>query len=226
MKRYICLVLLTSCATASYPAGDPADAGPADAFSRIDARAVPDARVVDANPAAPPDAYVPPPPPPNPTCAEHNLPLVNPRFDSGPVVWTELGSYPIINAIEGAHTPPYLAWLGGELDYADALYQDVAVPAGSTQLRLSGQALIITNESGGDYDLINIELGDTNHNFLESLAVWSNTSAAADWSYFIVGSTQGYPGRTIRLFFSSSNDNMYSTSFYFDSLNLTALVCQ
>ncbi|NVB82161.1 MAG: hypothetical protein HOV81_27515 [Kofleriaceae bacterium] len=206
--------------------GQPIDArtgGPADA--RADGMTVspPDAR---------PDAY-------QCTPMARQL-LVNPVFDldANGTGWTQQLIDPAGPLITGdgipEHSAPYEVWLGGliGLDYGvqtvtDVIYQDVAIPAGTTQLVLTGQYAVGTDESGGlVYDTASVELIQTNGTPIESVIALNNTTTTANWVPLSKTFTSNVAGQTVRLRMTSTNDDIYATSFFFDTFALTATVCQ
>ncbi len=130
---------------ASVPDAFVPDAFVPDAFVP-DAFVAPDA-MIDA--AVTPDACV-------PVVSEL---LLNPALDLTPmgVSWQQTpfnAMYPLITDQDGPaeHSAPYKAWLGGFVAAApggtatDVLWQDFAVPAGTTQLALSYNYMVGTQE--------------------------------------------------------------------------------
>lgn len=212
------------------------DAKPIDAMvdaTPIDA-APPDAAPPDAAPpdAAPPDAY-------QCTVMTRQL-LLNPVFDLTPraVNWTEQNidnAYPVITDQDGVveHSAPYKAWMGGFVaptiggSVSDGLYQDVMVPAGTTMLVLTGYYEVRTGESGATvYDTAQVALTQTNGTPIETALSLSNATPTTAWTAFSKTFTPNLSGQTVRLRFTSSNDDSFATSFYYDTLALTATYCQ
>ena len=149
---------------------------PVDAAPHIDARpdAPPDARPIDA----PPDACVP----------QTTELLLNPVFDLSPagIDWTQVPidpAYPpITRTMQGgfaAQTAPYKAWMGGivpaqmgQVECTDVVYQDVVVPAGTTQLVLTGYYVVGTNETTtASYDTGVVDLLQTNGTPIENVDI-------------------------------------------------------
>jgi hypothetical protein len=109
----------------------------------------------------------------------------------------------------------------------DVLYQDVAVPMGTTQLRLTGYYLIGTQEPDPiAYDSAQVALTQTNGTPIEVALSLNNTTAAATWTPLDKVFTANLSGQTVRLRFTSSNDDAFNTNFFFDTLALTATYCQ
>ncbi len=213
------------------------DADLGDARISIDAAidAPIDARPLDAfkfEDAPPPDACV-------PLITEL---LTNPVLDLSPtgIGWTEVpiqnlpgGPYPIITS-DGlaAQSPPFKAWLGGaagedanpEQDsLTDQLYQDVAVPALTTQLVLTGFYVVGTTETGSVvYDTGSLDLLQTNGTPIENVMALNNTTTVSDWTTFSHTFTANVSGQTVRLRATSTNDITNNSNFFFDTLSLKA----
>ncbi len=161
--------------------------------------------------------------------------LTNPAFDLTPMGtgWVQTpfnAAYPIITDQDGLaeHTAPYKAWLGGWDEPAtDAMYQDIAIPAGTTQLTLRGQYAVSTSETGTSvYDTCNVELRNTSGGLLQSVMALSNRTTTTGWTAFQLTFSSPHAGQTVRLHFRSSSDISLATAFFFDSLALDATVCQ
>lgn len=229
MRKYLLpfLSLYLGCATAD---GTPAPSGtvPPDALLSYDAGVHPS--VSDAMDDIPPVPITPdagsPPDASEPVCSEVQV-VNNGFFDQGNTGgWVTLGEYQIINANDSAVTPQYLAWFGGVADYQDALYQDVAIPTGTTRLRLNAYVFVATTETDvGAYDSFAVEIGDTANNLLESVTYFTDDTNTPYWMEFTNMLSGNYSGQIIRLFFSSQNDALYATSFYLDNVDLFAVVC-
>jgi len=226
-KPYLLAVILTGCATAGsqdIDVGDDPDAaaGESDA-RRIDAASLPidampiDAMAIDAAPG----------------CTVQTVQvLTNNAFDAGNVSWVTApfnAAFPMIdNLADSGYAPQsggFGAWLNGyAVTSSDRMYQDVAIPASTTALTLTGYRLIYTDEAGGTFDTASLQVRSTSDAVLATLASWSNADAGGTWQVFSfnVGS---YAGQTIRLHLSSASDNSFQTSFLFDTLVLNATVC-
>ena len=92
--------------------------------------------------------------------------LRNPNFDLGAVDWMETGdafiSHEDANPDVFAHTPFYLAWLGGYDLPADDVFQTVTIPASATSITLSFYYNIVTEEVGtGVFDTLEIYFWET-----------------------------------------------------------------
>lgn len=250
VMRYLAALLLVGCASgqSAVAPGDgdismlpdaetPADA-PADAEPHVPDDAPPDARPdapPDAPPAVPPDAAM----PDAYVCQVMTMQLLqNPALDLTPVGtgWVQQNidnAYPIITADGIApQSAPYKAWMGGFVatsgTLTDQLYQDVMVPAGTTQLRLTGYYLVGTEETSTTmaFDTAQVGLTETNGTPIETALSLSNLSAVGTWTAFDKTFTTNQSGKTVRLRFTSTTDNSFNTNFFFDTLTLTATYCQ
>lgn len=254
VMRYLAAFLLVGCASgqsAVAPSdGDismlpdaetPADA-PADAEQHVPDDAPPDARPdapPDAPPAVPPDAAM----PDAYVCQVMTMQLLqNPAFDLAPAGtgWVQQPIDPsvtIVTDYDGAveQSAPYKAWLGGaagedlgKTSITDMLYQDVVVPAGTTQLRLTGYYWVATNETTttAAYDTAQLALVETNATPIETVLSLSNLTTTSTWTAIDKTFTMPQAGKTVRLRFTSTNDITLHTNFFFDTLALTATYCQ
>jgi hypothetical protein len=179
--------------------------------------------------AAPPDAY---------QCVvmTRNL-LTNPALDLNPsgMGWVQQNidnAYPIVTGDDGIpeHSAPFKAWMGGIVGggtATDVLYQDVAVPANTTQLRFTGYYEVRTGETGSTvYDTGQVGITQTNGTPIETIRTFSNAAPTTAWTAFSYNVAANLSSQTVRLRFTTSNDFSNATSFYFDTLALTATYCQ
>ena len=167
--------------------------------------------------------------------------LVNPALDLSPMGtgWQQTlidPMAPLITDEDGIteHSAPYKAWLGGIVapnigqSVTDVLWQDVAVPAGTTQLTLSYYVAVATGESASDtniYDTASVAITQTNGTVIAAVASYSNRTPIATWTQVTFNVPQNLSGQTVRLRLTSSNDFSLATSFWFDSFNLSATHC-
>lgn len=223
------LALVGGCASAGSSPGNPPDAGsgtsmPDAGTTPVDAPSTP----VDAPTVTPPDA-----PPAGCTMVTRNL-LVNGSFDTAPVGmgWTETPidpMYPIVTA-DGTlvQSAPNKAWMGGfEQVATDVLYQDIAIPASTTTLALGGYYEIRTGELPFlAYDSAKVQLTTTSNAVLQTVLDLDNLDSTTAWTPFTVGFATTYAGQTIRVRLTTTSDATDATSFYFDTLTLTATYCE
>jgi hypothetical protein len=235
MKRVLLVASLAACASGQQNGGViDADTSqpPVDAKvyrdGQIEGHA--DARPIDAAiDARPLDAYV---------CTTHVTQLLgNPALDlaaAAPWVQTNIdNAYPIIGNLGtfAPHSAPNKAWMGGIVapsgqNVTDVLHQDVAIPAGTSSLVLTYQYVVGTQETGSTvYDRGYVDLLKTDGTPLESVQQLTNATTNAAWAPFTKTFTGNYSGQTVRLRFTSTNDDLRVTNFFFDTVALTATYC-
>lgn len=173
-----------------------------------------------------------------PTCTSPmmvNL-LANPAFDATPVGmgWTEtqLDMETIIrgDSLITEDTAPNLAWLGGVpiTGGTDALDQMVMVPASTTAIAMSGRYQTRSSETTANLDTAKIGIqpmvGTT---YIGPTLDLSNSTTAAVWTDFnVVLPPAMLAGQTVRFHLTSTSGNAtLPTSFYIDTLALTATYC-
>jgi xanthomonalisin len=162
--------------------------------------------------------------------------LVNGNFDGTPVGtgWTAMpavASDQLVTPNDGVaeQSAPNKAWLGGiaQANAKDTLHQDVMVPAGTTMLVLTGYYDVRTQETGSTvYDTGKAEITDTSGTVLATVLSLDNAHAKTAWTAINFTIPGNLSGQTIRVRFTSNNDGLNPTSFYFDSLVLQATYCQ
>jgi hypothetical protein len=208
----------------------PAFPSPPDAIPTADADPLPPQP--DAAPGAPDAA---PGAPDAAPCTDTVVQLLtNANFDSGPGGgWVEQSMYALINPAAGlpAAIPPqsgtHAVWMGGDYLTTDKLYQDVAVPAGATNLELVGYRWIASEETGATpYDTVILQVRSTADATLETLATWSNVDKGTAWTAFTLPATGSYGGQTVRVYLESNTDSTLNTNFFFDTFALRVTVCQ
>ena len=241
MKRVTWAVLLVGCASGR--ANDRVDANGGE---QVDAKVFADGRIeqqpdaqtvhlADASVDAPKplDAYV--------CTVQTQQKLLNPVLDLSPpgtswVMQNIDNAYPVVTSdgVLVAQSAPYKAWMGGiagddigASSATDGLYQDVQVPAGTTALVFTGYYDVRTSETGTTvYDRGTVSLTRTDGTPLETIINLTNATPTSAWTSFSRTFTGNYAGQTVRLRFTTTNDIINPTSFYFDTFTLTATYCQ
>jgi hypothetical protein len=200
---------------------------------------VPDAFVPDAFVA--PDAMVDASVTPDACVPVVSELLQNPSLDLTPMGtgWQQTpidAMFPLITDQDGPaeHSAPYKAWLGGFVaptfggTVTDVLWQDVVVPAGTTQLSLSYVHLVGTQESASAttaFDTASVAITQTSGTVIANVNSFSNLTPFTTWTVASFTVPQNLSGQTIRLRLTSSNDDSFTTNFFFDSFSLTATHC-
>ena len=164
--------------------------------------------------------------------------LQNGNFEGTPLaaMWTETRyqNQPIVTTAgaAGQGGSSTKAWLGGVTgvpgtDAADGLSQDIAIPASATGLAFTGFYQILTGETGvTPYDHGYAELQSTSGAVIDTLASYDNSQAVSAWTAISHPIAANVAGQTVRIKLRSTNDYLNASSFYFDTLALTATVCQ
>jgi hypothetical protein len=225
---------VSGCASGkSMPSEQAADASEQTVDSS-DPEVIVDARPDATPPDAPPDACV-------PVATEK---LANPVFDLAPdgVNWTAVRNAALIPIVSVnptglvAHSAPNKAWFGGASGddigingaVSDSLHQDFAIPATATTFVVSGYFLVggvdVTNQV---FDTFSLDVIQTNGTVIEnvlSLTNMQNTNAST-FAAFSKTLTANVAGQTVRLRATSTNDVLYRTSFWLDSLSFKATHC-
>jgi hypothetical protein len=190
----------------------------------------------------PPDAAIVPPDACVPAQVEK---LVNPVFDLAPTGtgWTEVpiqgltgGPFPIITS-DGpvAHSAPNKAWLGGaagedvvpiQASVTDQLYQDIVIPASTTQVVITGFYLVGSNDSTTTvFDTFRLDVLQPNGTPIETVLQLDNKTVATAFTAFTKTLTANVAGQTIRLRATSTNDIDLHTNFFLDTVSLKATHC-
>jgi hypothetical protein len=163
--------------------------------------------------------------------------LNNSAFDSGPTAWTESGAgYPIILSTNDPTYPlpvtpdsgTYAGWLGGIDDATRSVYQDVAIPAGATNVELVGVRWIASEETSTttDWDTFTLTVRSTSNAVLETVDTLGNTDQVDAWVAMGGPLSGSYAGQTIRAHFESDQDFINNTNFFVDTVAVRATVCQ
>jgi hypothetical protein len=163
--------------------------------------------------------------------------LNNGNFDQGNTGWTAIpADRPMIaradevatttNLPIQAFSSPYIAWLGYDLLSAEVmLRQTFTIPADATSLIVSGYRQIRTDEGGCecDFGYVDVTVGGE---LMAELHSWSALDAGTGWAYFtdtIPLATHPGPDGAIAL--RAKMDDGVNTSFFFDSISVTAVRC-
>ncbi len=186
-----------------------------------------DAPMIDA----PPDACV-------PVNAEL---LANPALDLSPAGtgWMQTLIDPAFPLITGdgsiaEQSAPFKAWLGGfessgsPATVTDVLFQDVVIPANTTQLVLTAYYDVRTSEDPAEttaFDTAAIDVTRPDGTPLVTVRSLSNLTPTSAWTMVTHTFAPNLAGQTIRVRMTSTNDFFRPTSFYFDTLSLRALHC-
>jgi hypothetical protein len=167
-------------------------------------------------------------------CARREL-FTNGTFDAGGTGWTEIsgkGSNLIVTAeaAEGnvmPHSGTHFARLGGytgEADTAqDNLIGTVEVPASAQNLVFSYYSSLRSgDQSGQRHDVLHLAL-DSDLQYVEQIL--DNTTVRPTWQRFEMSVDPMAAGKTLVLLVRAENDATLPTTFFLDSVSLTAAEC-
>jgi M6 family metalloprotease-like protein len=155
--------------------------------------------------------------------------LVNGDFEAGANGWTQSsdGGWDLIytdGATSGfSHGGNGYAWMGG-YDYGiDLLYQDVAIPADVTNVKMRFWYQIATAESPDwEYDTMKLEVRNPSTNaVLATLDNWSNLNASEDYMQSPQYDLMAFKGQTVRLAFVVAMDYSVNTNFFMDDMTVS-----
>lgn len=170
------------------------------------------------------------PPPDN--CDQVEL-LNDGNFDQLSGVWQEASSNGFTLIRDSSELPgvipesgDYAAWLGGVALEESGLLQVVTVPEGTVQLTASGYYGLVTTDVG-DGDFGYVALADGEANVLGSFAEWYPEDAVQPWNGFTATlDAASLAGTDVLFVIGSSTDDFDDSNFFFDSMSLTATVCE
>lgn len=224
VRLVVAVLVITGCATAEREQTRAADSG---ITSGADANGDIDANVGQVDAAVEPDAGC--------TIMTKDL-LANGNFDATPpgTGWTEVPAVAgdkLITPNDGIaeHSAPNKAWLGGiaQANAIDTLYQDVNIPPSTTMLVLSGYYDVRTLETGATvYDTGKLEIAMTNGTVIETVLSLDNAHPKTSWQSIQHTFATSVAGQTIRIRFTTKNDGLNASSFFFDTLALQATYCE
>jgi hypothetical protein len=154
--------------------------------------------------------------------------LTNPGFDMGLAPWAQTPNTIIDTPPDLPLTPQsgtYAAWLGGDLNATDTLFQKVVVPATTTSLHVKGYKWFTTQDVPG-FDVLSIQTRTSAGAMLEELASLSPSKDDTKWVAFDYTVPTTHAGQTIEIAFISSTDGSLNTNFFIDTLEVDATYCK
>ena len=120
------------------------------------------------------------------------------------------------------HGGSWDGWLGGQgVVHTDTLYQDVAVPAGVASAKVSFYLDVTTAEgTSAAFDKLSVQVRNTSDVVQGTLASFSNLDSPGGYGLKTFD-VSAYAGKTIRLYFSGTEDSSLQTSFLVDDVTVT-----
>ncbi|MFA7242954.1 MAG: BACON domain-containing carbohydrate-binding protein, partial [Sulfuricellaceae bacterium] len=152
--------------------------------------------------------------------------LLNPGFESGTSSWIEYSSagYALVNNdANWAHAGSYYAYLGGYDNAAEAIYQNVTLPANAQTAMVQFWYRITTSETstGTMYDKMIVDLYSVaSGSKLATLKTLSNLDASTGWLQSAQFDVSAYKGQMVQLRFTATTDSFASSIFRVDDVSL------
>jgi hypothetical protein len=153
--------------------------------------------------------------------------IVNGGFENGTSPWLQNGT--IISSQAGiARSGQFFLWLGGITNWADSAYQTVSIPNGISSATLSFYYNIISSDDpSAVFDTFEADILNSSGVHLTTVGQWSNmdTDSATGPAHYhqVTFNMLPYAGQTVRISFTSTNDESFTTSFFVDDVSLSVL---
>ncbi|MCA1565333.1 MAG: M36 family metallopeptidase [Acidobacteria bacterium] len=148
--------------------------------------------------------------------------ITNGGFESGTTPWVISGQ---VTRSTGAYPHSGVAYmiLGGVNSTTGTLYEQIAVPSGSSP-NLTFWLNITTGEAAGAsvFDRFFVEVRNTSGTLLATLATFSNQNSGTAGVYVLRGNYNlgAYAGQTVRIQFRNTQDSSLPTSFRVDDVSV------
>jgi hypothetical protein len=156
--------------------------------------------------------------------------LLNGGFESGAASWTLASAFNVATSGSFPHAGVGNAYNSATNSSTGSIYQTVAISATATAATLSFWLNVVTQESTtatSAYDTLTVQVKDAAGATLGTLATYSNLNNKDNGN--IAGSYTkksfsllAYKGKTVRIYFGSSTDVSYPTTFRIDDASLLA----
>lgn len=218
-------LVLAGCATAGGDGGVGPDADVFPDGNDTDARII---QNIDAGPRI--DAM--PRPDAAPQCTDNVEKLVQGSFEAGSTApWMRATSEQIIHDSNTVPVAPqegnWAAWLGGINGATRTLYQDVVIPPGAINMRITVYRWIASaDDPAMAFDGFALSLQNTTGGILESIVTWTNQDTTSTWTAFSYDFLGDHAGQTVRVNLTSTQDGSFNTNFFIDNMSLTVTECQ
>ena len=121
------------------------------------------------------------------------------------------------------HSGAWKAWLGGDNDVQESLWQTITVPSGTTSLQVSFWWQVNTTEPNPLVDdRLDVQLRDsTGATVLTTMYTLFDGDANSTWVQETL-SASSYAGQTIQIAFVADTDASYPTNFFIDDVSIIA----
>lgn len=150
--------------------------------------------------------------------------ILNGDFENGLSPWISVNQV-IFEDPEIAYEGRGFAWLGGNDDLADDLWQEFYIPSNAVNVTLEFQLAVDTREQPGIgvYDTMTVEVVDAATGaLLEISRTFSNQDAKGAWVRVSDVDLTKYKGRKVRLVFFAQTDSSSPTHFLLDNIKVQA----
>ena len=150
--------------------------------------------------------------------------MVNGGFEANTVPWSVSGTGTFI--VASGNTPKTgagNAYLGGSANAAGAIYQQIAIPRGSSPVLSFGLGVQSGETSTtAQNDQLFVEVRNGSGTLLTTLATFSNLNKTANGAYVVRGtySLAPYAGQTVRVQFRAANNATLPTTFRLDDVSV------
>src|SRR5438132_1574441 len=151
--------------------------------------------------------------------------IVNGGFESGSTAWAMSGGAGYSSSGGYARSGANFLFLGGLENENDAAYQSITIPGSATSATLSFYYNIVSDEdTSAAYDTFTVTIRNTSGAVLATVGNWSNIdqdpAPGNPYYHQTAFSLLPYAGQTIRIQFSSVNDDSFVTSFLVDDVSV------
>ena len=149
--------------------------------------------------------------------------IINGGFETGPpaLPWVQSSNIGEMIHHLGARTGNWGVYMGGAVNAADQIYQEVTIPAAVSSPQLSYWRLIRTSDSTQTaYDEMRCAIWDTTGDVLAFCGQFSNVDQSQDWIHATYDMS-AFRGRTVHIGFKAFNDGQYDTQFFIDDVRLS-----
>ncbi len=147
--------------------------------------------------------------------------LTNGGFESD-AGWTleTQGNYSLLSDYL-AHSGLRAAYLAGTNNAVDSVSTTLALPAGNQSISLHFWWQIFTEEAGGGYDGLSVQVLDSAGNPLKMLFSVGDINAVDNWQQASLDLSE-FAGQTVQLKFQGQSDSSLTSDFFVDDVEVTA----
>lgn len=139
----------------------------------------------------------------------------------GDIIW-DYPCYTKFGGIQCAQEGEKIAWVGGYNNAYDYFYQDVTIPATSSNTSLQFWYAVETDDSLVlPWDYFQMAISNPDGSDWSTLMELNNTDVTDIWRLSPSFDLSQYLGRTIRIWFSATTDESDLTNFFIDNVELT-----